>query len=95
MKQEKFLDIPRSPHFSVSKWRESSPAEHLKSQGVEDFFPRENFLSEKVVRDKNIVTAVGNAFIDFSMEILDYFEAFEGADNNADKETFAKHYKGL
>ncbi|WBW94946.1 hypothetical protein [Oceanirhabdus sp. W0125-5] len=24
MKQEKFLDIPRSPHFSVSKWRESS-----------------------------------------------------------------------
>jgi hypothetical protein len=24
VKQEKFLDTPRSPHFSVSKWRESS-----------------------------------------------------------------------
>ena len=27
MKQEKFLDIPRSPHFSVSKWWESSQKE--------------------------------------------------------------------
>ena len=69
--------------------------EYMKAQGIDDFFPRETFVKEKVVRDKNIITAVGNAFVDFAIEIADYFEVFSQPDSNYDKDTIANHYKGL
>ena len=42
----------------------------------EDPFPRDTYVNEKVVKDNNIITAVGNAFVDFSVEIADYFGKF-------------------
>ncbi|ERJ12774.1 DJ-1/PfpI family protein [Haloplasma contractile] len=66
--------------------------DHLKEQGIEDFFPRENYVIQNVVRDQNVVTAVGHAFIDFAMEIIDYFDAFK---DDEMKHNFSKHYKGL
>jgi len=60
--------------------------------GNKDPFPRENFISERVVRDKNIITAQGIAFIDFSIEICDWFNLFESKD---DKSIFSNSIKGL
>jgi len=65
---------------------------HIEIYGNEDPFPRENFVSERVVRDRNIITAQGIAFIDFAIEICDWFNLFENLD---DKENFSKNIKGL
>jgi putative intracellular protease/amidase len=65
---------------------------HIEIYGNEDPFPRKNFVSERVVRDRNIITAQGIAFIDFAIEICDWFNLFENQD---DKENFSKNIKGL
>jgi len=40
-------------------------------------FPQHMFLDKPVVREGNVITAKGSAFIDFSIEILDYFGVFK------------------
>ena len=44
------------------------------------------------MRDKNVITAQGTAFIDFAIEICDWFNLFE---NQEDKDNFEKEIKGL
>ncbi|PYG89777.1 putative intracellular protease/amidase [Ruminiclostridium sufflavum DSM 19573] len=53
----------------------------------EDPFPRENFVNTRVVRDKNIITSKGISFVDFAIEIADYFGMFK---NDSDKQEFFK-----
>lgn len=55
----------------------TSPAKEWTQKHIEvfeekDHFPRENFVWERVVKDKNIITAQGIAFIDFAIEICDW-----------------------
>lgn len=64
----------------------------LRYMGKNDPFPRENFVSERVVRDGNVITAQGTAFIDFAIEICDWFNLFE---NQEDRDNFEKEIKGL
>lgn len=70
----------------VIEWTEK----HINVFGNKDPFPRENFIAERVVRDKNIITAQGIAFIDFSIEICDWFNIFESEE---DKYTFSNSIK--
>jgi 4-methyl-5(b-hydroxyethyl)-thiazole monophosphate biosynthesis len=56
----------------------------------EDPFPRETYVNKHVVKDQNIITALGNAFVDFSIEILDYFNFFK---EEKEKKGMANHYK--
>lgn len=56
-----------------------------------DPFPRYNFINERVVRDKNIITAIGPAFIDFAIEICDWFNLFE---SDEEKVNFIKEFLG-
>lgn len=65
--------------------------EHIEVFGEKDPFPRENFVQERVVRDRNIITGQGIAFIDFAIEICDWFNLFE---NQELKDKFAKDIKG-
>ena len=60
--------------------------------GGNDPFPRENLVLERVIRDENVITALGIAFIDFAIEICDWFNLFE---NQEDRNNFAKDIKGL
>lgn len=87
--------LAKSGVLDNKKYTTTLTEEALKKQEKEDFFPRDNFVSEKVVRDGNIITAVGNAFVDFAIEIADYFGVFDNPDNNIDKKTLANYYKGL
>ncbi|WP_160680510.1 DJ-1/PfpI family protein [Clostridium sp. C8-1-8] len=64
--------------------------DYYKENGLEDQFPRQNYLEQKVVRHENIITAKGRSFIDFGIEILDYFEAFEDV---SEKNMLSKSYK--
>lgn len=65
---------------------------HRDIFGEKDPFPRENFILERIVRDRNIITAHGTAFIDFAIEICDWFNLFE---NEKEKENFSKNIKGV
>lgn len=51
----------------------------------EDPFPRENFVNTRVVRDENVITSKGISFVDFAVEVADYFGQFK--DQN-DKQAF-------
>jgi len=57
---------------------------------LEDPFPRENYVNRNVVRDGNVITAVGNAFVDFSIEIVDFFGGFK---DEEEKKICSNHYK--
>lgn len=72
---------------SLINWTET----HVQNFKEEDPFPRQNFIVDRVVRDKNVITAQGYAFIDFAVEILDYFDGFE---DEEDKNNFIKITKG-
>jgi putative intracellular protease/amidase len=52
------------------------PQEYEEKNEI-DPFPRDNFIEERMVRDNNIITAVGKAFIDFTLEIFEWFELYE------------------
>lgn len=65
---------------------------HKKVFGEHDPFPRSNFVFDNVVRDKNVITAQGISFIDFAVEICDWFNLFENRD---EKNEFIKTIKGL
>ncbi len=65
--------------------------EHLATNGITDFFPWQNYVDEKIVRHENIITAKGVSFIDFAIEIADYFTMF--TDEN-EKQMYSKAYKG-
>lgn len=65
--------------------------DYFKENGLNDPFPRQNYLEKKVVRHENIITAKGRSFIDFGIEILNYFNMFE---NDLEKNMLSKSYKG-
>lgn len=73
---------------SIVNWTET----HEKNYMEEDPFARQNFILDRVIRDGNIITAQGNAFIDFAIEIVDWFGGFE---DEEDKNGFAKAIRGI
>lgn len=72
----------------IEEWTQK----HIEVFGEKNPFPRENYVYERVVRDGNIITAQGIAFIDFAIEICDWFNLFE---NQEERNNFAKNIKGL
>ncbi|MBI9105343.1 MAG: DJ-1/PfpI family protein [Spirochaetales bacterium] len=84
--------LARAGALDTVKYTTTYTEELANDLGVEDPFDRENFIDENVVVDGRFITAKGFAFIDFAVEILDYFEMFEDDD---DKDDFAREHKGL
>ena len=78
----------RSYTTSLRTWSEADKQRF----GGADPFPRETFRAQRVVRDNNIITAYGDAFVDFAAEISDYFGLFVDDD---DRETFLRDIKGI
>jgi putative intracellular protease/amidase len=60
---------------SISTWTE----EQMKNFCEEDPFEWTNYQDSRIVRDKNIITAKGVAFIDFATEVCDYLGEFKNA----------------
>ena len=61
---------------SIVEWNEMR-CEAFKE---EDPFPRQNFVNERVVRDKNVITSKGISFVDFGIEVANYFGMFKTED---------------
>ncbi len=72
---------------SIVEWQDK----HRDFFKIEDPFPRESYVECRAIRDGNIITAKGSAFIDFTMEVCDYFDLFEDED---DKKAFEQDLKG-
>ncbi len=72
-------------HVKYSTPVEEWTPKHKQIFGEEDPFPRENYLTQRVVRDRNVITAHGIAFVEFAVEICDWYGLF---DNNQEKEEF-------
>lgn len=73
---------------SIIQWTDK----HIQYYKESDPFPRNNFTIERVITDGNIITAQGIGFIDFAVEICDWFCLFE---NIEDKNRFIKDIKGV
>lgn len=59
------------------KYTTSCSEEKIKQLGCKDPFNRKNYLDRRVVADRNLITAQGYAFVDFTMEICRYLDIFE------------------
>ena len=59
------------------KFTTSCSEQKIQQLGCEDPFNRDNFVLERVVKDRNLITAQGYAFVDFAMEICKYLDVFE------------------
>lgn len=55
----------------------SCSEEKIRSLGMEDPFYRPNYVEARTVRDRNLITAKGYAFVDFAMAVCDYLQIFE------------------
>lgn len=64
---------------------------HRSVFGSQDPFPRALYMGGRVVRDGNIITSLGEAFVDFSIEICDWFGLF---DSHEEKMGFTSYLKG-
>lgn len=65
---------------SIVEWNQTR-REQFNNE--DDPFPRENFINTRVVRDKNVITSQGISFVDFAIELADYFGQFQ---SNAEKQ---------
>lgn len=70
----------------ITSWEEAQ----RKVFGDSDPFPRSSYKEVPVVRSGNIITSIGPAFIDFSIEICHWFEPFETVQ---EKKHFSERFK--
>ncbi|TDF99491.1 DJ-1/PfpI family protein [Paenibacillus piri] len=80
--------LGRAGVLNRRKFTTSCSIEKIHELGVENPFPRENFLDQRVVRDGHVITAKGRAFVDFSFEIFDYLGIYQG--KNEEREQLFK-----
>jgi putative intracellular protease/amidase len=69
--------LARAGIFAKRRYTTSATVESIEKLGLTDFFPRQNFRQERVVRDENVITATGRAFIDFAFAVFEYLAIFE------------------
>ena len=60
-------------HFTTS-----CSVERIQKLGVDDPFPRENYMDKRIVKSGNVITAQGRAFVDFAFALFDALKVYEG-----------------
>jgi putative intracellular protease/amidase len=68
--------LGRAGILDYHRFTTSCSEDKIKSLQVPDPYPRKNYVEERVVCDENVITAKGNAFVDFAFAIADYLELF-------------------
>lgn len=59
------------------KYTTSCSEEKIKKLGCDDPFFRPNYISQRCVVDRNLITSQGYAFIDFAKEVCEYLQIFD------------------
>jgi putative intracellular protease/amidase len=63
--------------FENRKYTTSMFPSDYEEKNEPDPFPRKNYIETRVVKDTHTITARGNAFVDFALEIWDWFDLYE------------------
>jgi putative intracellular protease/amidase len=69
--------LGRSGLLDNHRFTTSCSAEVIRSLGMADPFPWKNYVEERAVRDGNVITAKGYAFVDFAFKIFEQLGIFE------------------
>lgn len=77
--------LGRAGILNNCKFTTSCSVERIHQLKVDDPFPRENFVDQRVVREGHIITAKGRAFVDYSFEVFDYLDIYQGEDGARDQ----------
>jgi putative intracellular protease/amidase len=72
---------------SIVEWQDI----HREFFRIDDPFPRSGYVEGRVIRDGNIITAKGVAFIDFTIEVCEFLGLFK---DDTEKRDFEKDLKG-
>lgn len=59
------------------RYTTSCSVEKILSLGCTDPFYRPNYVDVRCIKDRNVITAKGYAFVDFAMEVCDALHIFE------------------
>jgi len=71
--------------LNTHRYTTSCTPEDIKEQGVADPFPRVKYVNERVAVDGNIITAQGDAFVDFAFAIAKYLGDYAGQEDDFDE----------
>ncbi|GAA4866153.1 type 1 glutamine amidotransferase family protein [Paenibacillus vulneris] len=77
--------LGRAGILAHRKYTTSCSVDRIRQLDVEDPFPRERYVEQRVVRDGHVITAKGRAFVDFSFELFDYLQLYEGRREERDQ----------
>ncbi len=77
--------LGRAGVLDCHRFTTSCSTETIRSLQVPDPYPRGNYVEERVVRDGNVITAKGRAFVDFAFAIFDYLGIYSGRSAEADR----------
>lgn len=69
--------LGRAGLLTEYKYTTSCSEEKIKQLGCGDPFYRENFIQQRCVVDRNMITAQGYAFVDFAEAVCDYLNVFK------------------
>ena len=70
--------LGRAGILGQHRFTTSCSEDKIKVLQVSDPYPRHQQVDERVVRDRNVITAKGGAFVDFAFTVLDYLEVYSG-----------------
>jgi putative intracellular protease/amidase len=70
--------LGRAGILNHHRYTTSCSVDTIKSLGVPDPFPRDNYVEERVVRDGQVITAKGGAFVDFAFAIAEHLDIYSG-----------------
>jgi len=68
--------LGRAGILAHRRFTTSCSPEKIAELQVNDPFPRQNYVDQRVVRDGHVITAQGRAFVDFAFEIFTYLDIY-------------------
>jgi putative intracellular protease/amidase len=69
--------LGRAGILTHSKFTTSCSHEKIAELGVNNPFPMQNYVDQRVVCDGHVITAKGRAFVDFAFEIFTYLHIYQ------------------
>jgi putative intracellular protease/amidase len=70
--------LGRAGVLDQHRFTTSCSEDKIKALQVRDPYPRKNYVEARVVRDEHVITAKGDAFVDFAFAIAEYLDIFKG-----------------
>lgn len=69
--------LAKSGILKGRKYTTTIPPSEYVEKNEEDPFSREMYKETRMIRDENIITAKGSAFVDFALEVWDFLNMYE------------------